>query len=104
MTKRLDKELGLNQPITRRDFVYGSSLLLGGAIIGSGNASNISKSGGNYSFELGSDWYGPGGIGDYSQSHGNTPGLIKTAHEIRSGRFKSSISSAVESRPRTLFL
>jgi spermidine dehydrogenase len=97
VTKRLDKELGLNQPITRRDFVYGSSLLLGGAIIGSGNASNISKSGGNYSFELGSDWYGPGGIGDYSQSHGNTPGLIKTAHEIRSGRFKSSISSAVES-------
>jgi len=35
MVTRFDKELGLDKAITRRDFVYGSSLILGGAVIGS---------------------------------------------------------------------
>jgi len=95
---RFDKELGLDKAITRRDFVYGSSLILGGAAIGSsGSAYSQPKLNGNYSFDLSSDWYGPGGIGDYSGSHGNTPELIKTAHEIRSGRFNAETEYAVDS-------
>jgi len=95
---RFDKELGLDKAITRRDFVYGSSLILGGAAIGSsGSAYSQPKLNGNYSFDLSSDWYGPGGIGDYSGSHGNTPELIKTAHEIRSGRFNTETEYAVDS-------
>lgn len=98
MVTRFDKELGLDKAITRRDFVYGSSLILGGAVIGSsGSAYSQPKLNGNYSFDLSSDWYGPGGIGDYSGSHGNTPELIKTAHEIRSGRFNAETEYAVDS-------
>ena len=98
MGTRFDKELGLDKAITRRDFVYGSSLILGGAAIGSsGSAYSQPKLNGNYSFDLSSDWYGPGGIGDYSGSHGNTPELIKTAHEIRSGRFNAETEYAVDS-------
>jgi spermidine dehydrogenase len=43
----------------------------------------------DYDFTVGNDWYGPGGTGDYAASHGNTPDLIRTAHDIRAGRFGS---------------
>ena len=80
MTSKYEKELGMNKSITRRDFVIGSSLILGSAAIGSGReVLGKPNSKGDYSFNVDSDWYGPGGMGDYSQSHGNTPELIKTA-------------------------
>lgn len=94
MPSKYDKELGLNLSITRRDFVYGSSLLLGGALAGCGV--NSQPASGEYSFNVGSDWYGPGGIGDYDTSHGNTPDLVRAAHEIRAGRFANSVSAAVD--------
>ena len=60
MTSKYDKELGMDKSISRRDFVYGSSLILGGAVIGSGkNAYSQPKSNSDYSFDVSSDWYGP---------------------------------------------
>ncbi len=98
MVSKFDKELGLDRTITRRDFLYGSSLLLGGAVAGCGNSTAIQPLlTSNYSFDVGASWYGPGGIGDYAQSHGNTPELIRTAHEIRSGRFNTETADAVDS-------
>ena len=98
MTSKYEKELGMDKSITRRDFVIGSSLILGSAAIGSGrDVLGQPNSKGDYSFNVDSDWYGPGGIGDYSQSHGNTPELIKTAHEIRAGRFNTEAEYAVDS-------
>ena len=98
MTSKYEKELGMNKSITRRDFVIGSSLILGSAAIGSGReVLGKPNSKGDYSFNVDSDWYGPGGMGDYSQSHGNTPELIKTAHEIRAGRFNAESEYAVDS-------
>jgi spermidine dehydrogenase len=98
MVSKIDKELGLGSSITRRDFVYGSSLILGGAVTGYGDTGNhqINTNSG-YSFDVSDNWYGPGGVGDYAKSHGNTPELIKTAHEIRSGRFNTKTSQAVDS-------
>ena len=98
MTSKYEKELGMNKSITRRDFVIGSSLILGSAAIGSGReVLGKPNSKGDYSFNVDSDWYGPGGMGDYSQSHGNTPELIKTAHEIRAGRFNAESEYVVDS-------
>ena len=96
MTSKYDKELGIDRAITRRDFLYGSSLLVGGALVG------CSRDGGpdsnqEYSFEIGADWYGPGGIGDYASSHGNTPDLIRTAHEIRAGNFDQLETASISS-------
>lgn len=91
-------ELGLDRPITRRDFVYGSSLILGGALASctiSPGSSTAQQS--DYGFELGDDWYGPGGIGDYASSHGNTPNLIQTAHKIRAGHFRNPGTDAIDS-------
>ena len=90
MSKKYDKELGLDQPITRRDFVYGSSLLLGGALTGCATGAATDDPS-DYSFRVGRDWYGPGGVGDYADSHGNTPDLVQAAHEIRAGRFRAAV-------------
>ena len=87
MPNKYDIELGLDQAITRRDFIYGSSLLLG-ALAGCSRKEDRPTR--EDSFEVGDDWYGPGGTGDYAASHGNTPALVRTAHDIRAGRFNSA--------------
>ena len=98
MVSKFDKELGLDRAITRRDFVYGSSLFLSSAVVGCGKSTDKQPlSNSDYSFDVSDNWYGPGGIGDYAKSHGNTPELIKTAHEIRSGRFNTGTTNAIDS-------
>jgi len=93
MSSKYDRELGLDRPITRRDFIQGSALAMGGAIVGG----SLPEQQPDYGFELGVDWYGPGGIGDYAQSHGNTPELVQVAHEIRAGSFDRPTLDAIES-------
>ena len=98
MVSKFDKELGLDRTITRRDFGYGTSLLLSTAVVGCGKSIDKEiQSNSGYSFDVSANWYGPGGIGDYAKSHGNTPELIKTAHEVRSGRFNKNNAHAVDS-------
>lgn len=90
MGHQYDKELGMNRAITRRDFVYGSSLILGSALAGCGPQDREAPAASpDYDFAVGPDWYGPGGTGDYAGSHGNTPQLIRTAHAIRAGSYSS---------------
>jgi len=98
MVSSYDKELGIDRAITRRDFIYGSTLFVGGAIAGCGkNDFPAPGSSHDYSFAVGTDWYGPGGIGDYATSHGNTPDLIRTAHDIRGGRFQDAATRVADS-------
>ena len=70
--------------ITRRDFVNGVLAGSGAALLGHQSllANPIS-----YKQKVGDSWYGYGGIGDYAQSHGNTPEVVNTAHRIRDGEF-----------------
>ena len=98
VTSKYDKELGLHQKITRRDFCYGSTLVLGGALTScAGDTASQSMPGDGYQFQVGNDWYGPGGFGDYAASHGNTPGLVAAAHQIRAGRFNGPQMDAIDS-------
>lgn len=74
------------QHITRRDFVNGVLLSIGGALLGcrpSGLIRSADVARANRS--LSSDWYGYGGVGDYRFSHGNTPEAVETAHWLRDG-------------------
>jgi spermidine dehydrogenase len=96
-----DRELGLHRSITRRDFVYGSALLVGGALAGCRAperpaGEGTAGVGGDYAFSVGEDWYGPGGVGDYAPSHGNTPEVIRVAHERRAGRFDTRPADVVD--------
>jgi spermidine dehydrogenase len=98
MVRKNDRELGIDRAITRRDFIYGSSLLMGSALAGCDSGdSRAPVAVQDYGFDVGSDWYGPGGTGDYAASHGNTPGLVRTAHDIRAGRFNDAALRVADS-------
>ena len=83
-------DLGLDQAITRRDFVnvagagLAASTLLACGL--DGPVGDRSVAADPWSDVLGSDWYGPGGVGDYASSHGNTPEVVKAAHRLRDAR------------------
>jgi len=108
----------MHRAITRRDFVYGLPALAGllAACRVTREESGAARSGGigtpagagpgpsgadpfapvpaGASLEPGPDWYGPGGVGDYALSHGNTPEVLKAAHGVRNGRFDASAVAA----------
>jgi spermidine dehydrogenase len=65
-----------------------------GAVGSAASGSQAAGAGDQYAFDVGPDWYGPGGVGDYADSHGNTPDVIRAAHEIRAGRFDAPPADA----------
>ena len=92
MKPKLDKDavsLGMDKNITRRDFLNASALGAGaGLLLSAAPASALGETGPDWNKAVvGSDWYGPGGIGDYRDSHGNTPDVVAKAHAVRDGHF-----------------
>jgi spermidine dehydrogenase len=84
---RHDDRLGMNEPISRRDFlngtlVAGAGLVLGGQVPGTSSPAD--------------DWNGYGGIGDYRRSNGNTYEVMTAGHAMRDGAFERSVASAVD--------
>ncbi len=72
-----DTRLGMNDAVTRRDFL-GSALLASGALL----LESITPA------ELlasNDDFTGYGGVGEYSTSNGNTLPVIEAGHTIRDG-------------------
>ena len=74
-----ERDLGLDVPITRRDFLN-STLLASGAVLLHTKAPFVLQS-------QNAAWEGPGGVGDYARSHGNMWSAVTTAHELRDGTF-----------------
>src|SRR5579864_3265745 len=74
-----DAALGMNAPITRRDFL-GSTLLASGALLTQGltPAQLLAMS---------EDWTGYGGVGEYSTSNGNTWDVLLAGHKMRDGAY-----------------
>ena len=42
------------------------------------------------------DWYGYGGVGDYADSHGNTPSVLDAAHGLRHKRYAADLNRALD--------
>jgi spermidine dehydrogenase len=106
MTRLRDDELGLHRDITRRDFVHLTGAGLAGAAFlgcgtdGAGGSEALSTSPSDpWSDALGPDWYGPGGLGDYASSHGNTPDVVRAAHRLRDAR-APSLEDAIDTGDR----
>ncbi len=89
-----------NPAITRRDFV-------GGTLIGSGAALLAAKAPGLIRQaeaqtlaaplnDLGPDWTGPGGVGDYATANGNTHTVVNAAHTFRNHDLDARINSAAD--------
>ena len=89
-----DSKLGMDAVISRRDFV--NNVLVGSgagllaiaapdlsAVQGKKPSSTMTGFAG-----LGENWTGPGGIGDYANSNGNTAEVVNAAHAVRDGQFR----------------
>jgi spermidine dehydrogenase len=77
-----DDRLGMNEPISRRDFVNGA-LVAGAGLLLSGHAP-FERSPEADAFD------GYGGVGDYRLSNGNTYDVLTAAHAMRDGAFEKS--------------
>lgn len=89
--------LGLDRPITRRDFINGSTAMLGAALASCGQRPREEPAAEpEPNFDVGEEWYGPGGVGDYAPSHGNTPEVLRVAHQVREGDFDTRSVHVIE--------
>jgi spermidine dehydrogenase len=82
-----DKKLGMDQPISRRDFLN-SSLLASGGLLAAGLAP--------MQLLAEEEWTGYGGVGDYRTSNGNTYEIVQAGHKIRDGEFAKRPANVVD--------
>jgi spermidine dehydrogenase len=82
-----DTALGMEAPITRRDFL-GTVLLASGSMLLEG-ATPAQLVGGN-------EFTGFGGIGEYSKSNGNTWDVLAAGHAIRDSRYDPLPKDVIE--------
>ena len=87
-----DRRLGLDLDITRRDFLN-ATLRGTGAVLALDPAAALAQWPGIGDEEA---WYGPGGVGEYASSHGNTPEVLRVAHELRDRRYERLPADLVE--------
>src|ERR1700744_4626806 len=72
-----DSALGMDQDISRRDFMNATLLASGGALLSGLTPHQLLA-------QMGKDnWTGYGGVGDYAESHGNTYEVMTAGHQIR---------------------
>jgi spermidine dehydrogenase len=76
------RSLGLDAPISRRDFLNGSLVAAGGAL-----ARPVSSAAAD-------TFTGYGGVGDYARSNGNTWPVVQAAHRIRDRGYSEAAFSA----------
>ncbi|HEU4749052.1 MAG TPA: NAD(P)-binding protein, partial [Gemmatimonadaceae bacterium] len=86
MPNNRDDRLGLDDPISRRDFLNGV-LLTGAGLLLHDKAPSVSPD---------DAFNGYGGIGDYRHSNGNTWEVLSAGHAMRDGAFEKRISSATD--------
>jgi spermidine dehydrogenase len=81
-----NRSLGLNAPITRRDFIGATLVGSGAMLLGAPPPSRAQG--------LTTAWNGYTGIGDYARSNGNIASVVNAAHGVRDGIYAAGIDSA----------
>ncbi|HKN67907.1 MAG TPA: FAD/NAD(P)-binding protein, partial [Gemmatimonadaceae bacterium] len=84
---RQDERLGMNEPISRRDFVNGTLAAGAGLVLHGRLPNEVPPVDG---------WTGYGGVGDYRRSNGNTRAVMDAAHLMRDGVFERSVAQATD--------
>ena len=84
---RYDRLLGMDRGITRRDF-------LGATLLGTGSMlldlpAPIHGWRQQQEGMVVPDWGSYGGVGDYANSYGNTEAVIRAAHAVRTGEYRT---------------
>jgi len=85
--------------VTRRDFVGGTLIGAGAALLSMASPGAAKKAAAQTVQSpmtgLGPDWTGPGGIGDYARSNGNTHEVVNAAHGgIRNQQWDAMLRAA----------
>ena len=88
-----DKLLGLNEPITRRDFLDGVLIASAGAVAGAVCPFPLAAQSGAGPVP---EWSGYTGEGDYKDSAGNTEAVLHDAHAVRDGKFDKAPVKIIE--------
>lgn len=83
----LGERLGMNEPISRRDFINGTLAAGAGVWLG-GRFPSVSSAA--------DAWTGYGGVGDYARSNGNTWEVMSVAHAMRDGKFERAAARATD--------
>lgn len=86
-------------PVTRRDFIGGSLVGAGAALLGMAAPGTIRQAEAQTlpisMTGMGPDWTGPGGIGDYARSNGNTHEVVNAAHAgLRNDQWDAMVRAA----------
>jgi len=92
----LDQILGMNEPITRRDFLDGALLATTGALLAAACPFPLAAQSAGTSGAAWAGWTGYSGEGDYKGSAGNTEQVVQNAHEVRDGDFDKVPSEVTE--------
>lgn len=72
--------------VTRRDFVGSTLIGAGAALLFAQAPSAMTRKPKPLPWAvLGKEWDGPGGVGDYAASNGNTASVVNAAHSVRDG-------------------
>lgn len=90
----MEKSLGMQQDVTRRDFLNASLLASGAALLESVTPAQLLAQTGKTGEA--DDWTGYGGVGDYANSNGNTNAVLEAGHQIRDGAFESLPANAID--------
>ena len=83
-----DRALGMEAPITRRDFLGSALLASGAALLGPMTPAELLAGRDEFT--------GYGGVGEYSSSNGNTLDVLEAGHAIRDGRYQPLPKEIVE--------
>lgn len=91
MSKDYDRYLGMDRPITRRDFINGAAVAIGGALF-----AGTALGEGTRSFEQSnqSEYYPPVLTG----LRGSHPGSFETAHSLRDGTFWKTAPPPIDTK------
>ena len=76
---KLGEKLGMTEGITRRDYLNSTLVASGGLLLSGACPTELLAQ---------SDWNGYGGVGEYSNSNGNTFEVMTEAHKIRDHVFE----------------
>ena len=81
--------MDLDPRITRKDFLNATLLGVGAALLHTPSPAEAMEALAAARANAPADaWTGPGGVGDYATSNGNTKAVMDAAHKIRDGAYK----------------
>jgi spermidine dehydrogenase len=88
--KQHDKSLGMDARICRRDFLNSALVASGRLLLSSAAPRRLLAEGDD------DNWTGPGGVGDYKDSNGNTAAVMNAGHQIRDHVFDAPPANAID--------